>query len=310
MSILPYPIYKERDQLADTKNGSFMQFSSLLLCRARNTPLARTHPKSLRVKRYNRYRTKKRRALCDTHTKQTVIIMKILLRTIGWAAIFWLLQGGAIISAEEEIGNHCQVDADCPETYGKGSTCDPSTKVCTNPLAQGCLYAHLEGWEGGKRVCNSEDPPNAAQLGICEDASSNPSMLEYMEVRLLGRSWESGNFVNWIYQIVLSEMLGVPSSVESGSYETRLDQNFYQAVPSNNIEYGGGWPYTENYKNSVKYTDCAKASRTEENYEPCAHVNAESWGDGLVDRRELESPDNLGILALQSMYVTRGSFFH
>ena len=49
-----------------------------------------------------------------------------------------------------------------------------------NPLQQGCLYNYLEGWTK-KRVCNSDDPPDAELLGLCRVPK-----VSYPEIRLFG----------------------------------------------------------------------------------------------------------------------------
>lgn len=71
------------------------------------------------------------------------------------------------------------------------------------------------------RVCNSEDPPLAAKMGYCRD--DDP--FDYMELRIHGQNWEASIFQTWVLQILLSEVLHVPTSVETGY--SNAHANFY-----------------------------------------------------------------------------------
>ena len=142
----------------------------------------------------------------------------------------------------------------CEELLWKGSQCRDG--FCTNPFQGGCLRAVLDTEEykekfsnlddsittrsmqslrqrvlNKPRVCNSEDEPNVAEQGLCV-VSEN----EYPEVRLYGQNWESAFVVSWIMQIIYSELLGVPATMESGAAEANI--NFYDG--KNRMEYGTG----------------------------------------------------------------------
>ena len=91
-------------------------------------------------------------------------------------------------------------------------------KDVVNPYYSGCLREKVDGWNK-KRVCSSRfDPPNAAELGICEDPH-----FDYMEIRIGTGNWDSASALGWIVQIILSEVLGVPSSIESGAFDSFRD---------------------------------------------------------------------------------------
>jgi hypothetical protein len=78
------------------------------------------------------------------------------------------------------------------------------------------------------RVCNSEDGPDAADLGHCRVPYEG---LDYMEIRIHNQNWESVFFESWVLQILLSEMLDVPVTIETGS--PGVNNNFYQ--PQNSL---------------------------------------------------------------------------
>ena len=89
----------------------------------------------------------------------------------------------------------------------------PSKKVINNvnPFYDngGCLRSALNGKGNHKlRVCNSNDGPEAAALGYCRE-----SPFDYTEVRLAGQDWETNYMSVWLLQIVLSELLDVPTTV-------------------------------------------------------------------------------------------------
>jgi len=54
---------------------------------------------------------------------------------------------------------------------------EDATEAVLNSLAQGCLYSH--GLHPYVRVCNSDDPPEAIEQGLCR-----PSEFQYLEIRI------------------------------------------------------------------------------------------------------------------------------
>ncbi|KAL7569548.1 hypothetical protein ACA910_013917 [Epithemia clementina (nom. ined.)] len=68
----------------------------------------------------------------------------------------------------------CVVDSDC-STWRRGSVCNTQNGLCINPfLNGGCLAQRKAGWHK-IRVCHSEDPPEAAQLGFCVPTTTTES---------------------------------------------------------------------------------------------------------------------------------------
>ena len=206
-----------------------------------------------------------------------------------------LLLGGGVQAAVP-----CTVDSDCHELQGPESACNVTGpgggKVCSNPFLSGCLYQRLPGWDQ-KRVCNSEDSPETIKGGFCE-----PPQFDYMEVRMTSGNWESITFNAWVLQIVLSELLGVPTTLEPGQPSTRI--NFYDEWAS--VEYGV-INNTAGFANARKYTDCRRANRDPQRYEPCMNLIPEfwsatgPWAKESVSDGSMESPQALGVMAQETL---------
>ena len=170
----------------------------------------------------------------------------------------------------------CQTDSDCKTEVGLYSSCRPGGICSTNPYEQGCLFRH--GLVEKMRICNSEDDPNAAAQGLCRLAD-----IKYPEVRLYSPNWESAIMETWILQIILSELLDVPTSTETGLHDAKT--NFYNHWQA--LDLGIQDVVTALETASIIGGDCELAHRDEKNYEPCAHVMTEIW-DGREQWRNLD----------------------
>ena len=87
----------------------------------------------------------------------------------------------------------------------------------------------------------------------------------------------------WLQQIILSELLDVPTTLESGTKDARI--NFYDY--DNALDYGVGYPW-EGLRIAMRddvQGDCRKVAKktpyeeneNDEDYVPCAHVIPEIW---------------------------------
>jgi len=217
--------------------------------------------------------------------------------------------GGADASAVP-----CQEDRDCHILQGPESICEfvasnnssgntNSSGICTNPFASGCLHTRMPELILAKRVCNSDDSVEEVQDGM---VCTRPEF-DYMEVRLTAGNWESILFNAWVMQILLSELLGVPTTLEPGLPDTHL--NFYDA--QGRVEYGE-IQNSKGFENAHKYQDCRLADRgldDPDQYEPCVHLVPEFWsatGPWAVDsvnKGSMEPPQTLGVLAQETLYV-------
>ena len=221
----------------------------------------------------------------------------------------------------------------CERLLFRGSEC--RNGQCSNPFEKGCLQAVLnhgdylgssaalsrvakrlkEGaGDGLLRACNSEDPmPEAVEQGLCVDYEGDLSIgniyTDYVEVRLLSQNWESAIFASWILQILLSEVLRVPTTIESGTADAKV--NFYS--PTNEFGYG---EYNDfgalETANSMPNADCRLLKEVQtgnnENYTSCGTVIPEYWaGDAkelFVKQREgmIDTPDVLGAIGQQGLF--------
>lgn len=101
----------------------------------------------------------------------------------------------------------------------------------------------------------------------------------YPEVRLAAGKRESSIVVAWIMQIMYSELLGVPSTIEPGSAGKSLNFN----DESNRLEYGTADEYDRMFQHAqdaegdcTAYIDHNKGASGED-YIPCAHAIMDIW---------------------------------
>ena len=170
------------------------------------------------------------------------------------------------------------------------------------------------------RVCHSDDPPSAQALGHCR---TQEDLLRYMEVRVASQNWESVYFQAWIYQIVLSEMLDVPVTVETSVDGYNID--FYNIHSS--MDYGLSNDWDALFR-ATEAGDCRKyrikdlgenedkGHSTEEGssagYQSCAHIVPETWFEDVVNivtqlqkTGEIEPPSELGALGEQHWFMPK-----
>ena len=203
----------------------------------------------------------------------------------------------------------CTTDAECAVAVSPFSVCLPSKGICsqphTNPIEQGCLKAKLPGWDK-LRVCNSEDLPQAAEQGICQPPSPH---LDYLEIRIKCQDWESVIFGSWILQIILSELLQVPTTLETGVYDSVMQlydtaDRFEWGTTSNNLQ-------AFRNANSVD-GDCRNLQKMQNGtYRNCAHVIPEVWTANSAQVKEyisddiLDPPLSLGALGIEGWYIPK-----
>lgn len=177
----------------------------------------------------------------------------------------------------------CAKDADCVRNLRVGSVCDLDTLTCTNPFASGCLrnmlgadvtsrYSLTE-----KRICNTDDEDGSMEC-ILQD-----ERLNYLEIRIAPGDWESAIFLGWLMQILLSEFLGVPSTIETSGGGSL---SFYDRY--NNMNYPATAYNFEALKQANRFNGNCTLSDI-----PCAHVIPEIWG-GQFD--VLSSSEKSGLI--------------
>jgi 7 transmembrane sweet-taste receptor of 3 GCPR len=142
----------------------------------------------------------------------------------------------------------------------------------------------------------------------------SPSLWNYTEIRLSGNNWESVFFETWIVQIVLSELLHVPTSVDTGMFDKVMD--FYD--PYNRVEYGKGYDW-DGLRLARNVSDCRTVIQSNNNnlitnnesstYQSCAHVSLEAWEGQLQNLQLLQDddvvqkPSALGVLGNGGWYI-------
>jgi hypothetical protein len=127
-----------------------------------------------------------------------------------------------------------------------------------------------------------------------------------MEVRISNQNWEPVFFEAWILQIILRELFQVPSMIETGTPDAKL--NLYD--PHSPFDNGDVFDVGQIIL-GAKLGDCRLASHNPESYEPCAHIDPEVWGPDsaalhdLVNNETLEAPPILGALGQEFWFVTK-----
>lgn len=144
--------------------------------------------------------------------------------------------------------------------------------------------------------------------------------LDYTEIRIHAQNWESAFFHAWILQIILSEVLYVPVSIETGMPDKRLD--FYDHdMP---FDYGVGYDLNA-LRNAQEIGDCRLLRRSPDQhrekalsegindgaYVSCCHVIPEV-GDGLVPsvmqmERDgvIEAPHGMGAIGQLNWFIPK-----
>lgn len=156
---------------------------------------------------------------------------------------------------------------------------DAANAAPPHPFPKGCLYGNKKVSQ--IRVCNSEDAVGSP------DCRPPPFADEYMEIRIHAQDWDSSLFESWILQVLLSELLEVPTTIESGSANGQL--NLYH--PDAPLIYGTQDKDEPDLAllNAFKWKDCRDlaaqrnaSSTVQEKYQPCAHIIPERWKGMLL----------------------------
>ena len=214
----------------------------------------------------------------------------------------------------------CSSHKECEAIFRPGSQCSPVTNTCTNPLHYGgCLANRYQkniqnsspSWHK-IRVCGSSDPPQAQALGHCR-----ASPLNYPEFRIASQNWESAIMVSWVFQIILSEILDVPTSIEMGAPDLILD--FYSET--SRFDWGSAYQWNALAK-AKQVGDCRTLQQKQshnnndpsedknDSYEPCAHFMAEIWPSNhrvtignMVKEGAILPPTSLGAFGLNNFFI-------
>ena len=203
----------------------------------------------------------------------------------------------------------CQTSQECVDILREGSECVDG--ICSNPFEQGCLRRYLGNAKfPTKRICNSHDPPNAQETGLCDLPVFN-----YTEFRILSQDWDSTMLTSWVMQIVLSEILQVPASIETSSPER--NNNFYD--PDSAYSYSLAYDFDALRAASDYGGNCEDIVRQNNQhkedpnyvYQSCANVMPEAW-DGqednikrLEEEHTIEPAEGAGGVSQAGWYIPK-----
>lgn len=182
---------------------------------------------------------------------------------------------------------------------------DGKEEFFQNPFVSGCLRDRLGDENYTIRVCNSEDTD--------ERYCRNPRISYDPEIRLILQNWETVYYENWIIQIILSELLDVPTSIDSG-----IPNNFYKLNVTKSIEYDQEVDYYASLERAFTSNGCttvsmASSSRDPKEHERCGHFVTESWNarkekvQNLVRSGIIESPQGLGSVGQEAWYIPKST---
>jgi len=135
--------------------------------------------------------------------------------------------------------------------------------------------------------------------------------LEYQEIRIFSQNWESAIFGAWIAQIVLSELLDVPVTIETG--DANVNANFYDR--QSRFQYGSSQNHFDGFQRASNlHGDCRNANKGRENgnddsYESCGHAMLEVW-TGFEELNKLlegviEPPSSVGVIGENKWFVPK-----
>ena len=188
------------------------------------------------------------------------------------------------------LGLSCTTDKDCSASQGvkEGvSVCENGK--CTNPFELGCLNVMGEKYVKKNtkfpsafettRICNSDD--DITMTANDKKRCRKPKLadfFQYDEIRVAPGNWDSAVIMAWIYQILLTEVLEVPVTIENGDGKKGVG-SFYDRTNGFTI-------VDADYEHTIHETlwesarvdgDCSKTDK------PCAHVLPDVWDTSSWD---------------------------
>lgn len=177
-------------------------------------------------------------------------------------------------------------------------------KGCSNPYhVGGCLYQKLiasgqqERAQSYIRTCHSDDDDEL--LGKCHRPSPQEESL--FEIRIASRSYPEYVAHAWILQILLTEIMRQPVTIESG--QTGPENDFYNR--ENGVLFDES-SFEETLETAHELAgDCSSALR------PCAHITSRliDFPDPIVSRMELESiivpRQELGFTQTRGLFIPK-----
>lgn len=223
--------------------------------------------------------------------------MVVLVLLLGSSPLTW---------AQEESDEIDIYDMDASNNGRMNGDGSDAVLNITNPYYSGCFHGRLANWTK-PRVCRRDDDDHmASHHHLCR----SPPFDEYLEIRIGAGNWDSATALGWLMQIILSEIVGVPTSIETGAAGSSRD--FYD--PQGRIENDSGVNPSLAFGTVKKLEDgdCRQVrshndDNVNEEYLPCAHFIPEAWGltQDNVRNEIMEPPAALGVLGDEAWFVTK-----
>jgi len=229
--------------------------------------------------------------------------------------LFALLVAILLLSNGAVAAMSCSDTPECESKLRPGSTCT-SKGFCTNPLIHGCLHHELQygsyldtdinktqkiellkSLVQDVRICNSDDASHFLDKGICK---MKDAIFNYTELRIAPNNWESPIFIAWVIQIILSEILGVPVSIESGSKEKTEQRKFLNFYDLDNSFFFPPEPNAFSYLQEANNHDGECIGKTEK---PCAHFMPEVWVTIPENFKDNATVQANGLVATLGIYI-------
>ena len=143
-------------------------------------------------------------------------------------------------------------------------------------------------------------------MGFCRK-----SPFDYTEIRIGIGNWESIVLNGYLLQILLSELLDVPTTLES--YHFDVNVNLYQK--NSNFDFWNAG-VSDNYiglGTAARVQDCRTVTRHNDTYEQCFHFSPEVWMSTISTEDRFAIPDlgmitDLGALSELAIFVPKVSF--
>lgn len=188
----------------------------------------------------------------------------------------------------------CTSDSFCQDIYNSSDTiCLEDSKTCSNPFQRGCLATKLgDGFK--TRICNSDD------RYVHEGGPCRPADLLYPEIRVHQGNWDTAVFHAWIYQILMMEIVDVPTTVGLTTNITSIS-SFYAQEPT--------FPYSSTaypFQALAKGNQVGECATTDQ---PCLHILPEVWAGQesvyypLIQEHVIEPDSANGLLGKNGMHV-------
>ena len=209
---------------------------------------------------------------------------------------------------QDDHGNELiDIDTGGASSSSTSSNTSSNVDIRKNKYYMGCFHAKL----GHKqRVCNSHDDPQVVKDGLL---CRKPPIEDYMELRIFCQDWESVLIETWVLQLILSEIMDVPTTVETGFVDSEV--NFYDIEGRYDYAYQTQLDifhstYREAMENGHLLGDCRLANKGEGGdgeYQQCAHMVPEICAseEPAVVQEYLyngifDTPKGLGALGMES----------